>query len=351
MSVLTKKTSVSLRDIAQEAGVSLKTASRVLNGESAAKHTAEKVLAAAKRLNYRPNLAAGAVFGRQTRTVGLMIPSPVDHSFYGKIVRSAHDELVRQNYAPILVLATPELDLKEQIHRLVDRRVDGIILRPMYEHVDDVFAAEILERDIPLVTVLRPTELGGRVDHVDTDAHGIGAQAARHLMERGHRRVGCLSLKSPLVPFEETGYGITCLGFRKALQDAGAEAPLHCRDRGSCTPLEMAEELLDAHPDITAVFTPMDSLGLGIYAAAQKRGLSIPDDLSVIGSGNLDHVAHMLPPMSTFDNHPERIGMLAARRLIERIEKKVQPGATIAVEASLIERDSVAAPRDTGRDA
>lgn len=336
------KNKVSLRDIARKSGVSFKTVSRVLNGERVTNATAQKVLKVTKRLNYRPNLAARAAFGKQTRTVGLMIPSNIDASFYGKIVRAAHDELVKQNYAPLLMLATPELDIKEQIHRLVDRRVDGILLRPMYEHVDEVFAKEILERDIPLVTVLKPTELGDRVDHIGTAAYEIGEQAARYLMKLGHRQICCLSLKSHLIPFEQATYGISWKGFRDTLVAAGVKAVLHCRERLSCTPFEIADEMLEKYPTITAVFTPMDSLGLGIYGAAQKRGLVIPTDLSVLGIGNFDYVVNMYPPMTTFDNHPEEIGMLAAKRLIERIENKVKPGKTVNVEACLIERSSTA---------
>ncbi len=333
---------VSLRDVAREAGVSLKTASRVLNGENATSQTAQRVRSTIQNLNYRPNLAAGAVFGRLTRTVGVMIPFSYDGSFYGKIVKAAHDELVVRNYAPILLFATPELNLKQQIHRLVDRRVDGILLRPMYEHIDEVLLAEILERDIPLVTVMKPTALAARVDFVGNNNRRLGELAAIHLLKLGHRRSVLMTYTAAENIESDDVMNERWFGFRTTMEAAGCEPLLHCRVRNSCTAFEMAQEILGRYPEATAIFTPIDRLSLGVYKAAAEKGLRIPHDLSVLGAGNLDFAAELNPALTTFDQNPEKIGSRAALALMDRIEKNVDTGRTIEVEMTLIERESTA---------
>jgi LacI family transcriptional regulator len=334
---------VSLRDIAKESGVSLKTVSRILSGDvdSHRPETCAVVQDVAARLNYRPNLAAGAVFGRATRTVGIMIPFADDGDFYGRIVKGAHDELVRSNYAPILVLSTPELDLRQQIHSLIDRRVDGILVRPMYERVDEVLLEEVLGRRLPLVIVMRPTEMTGKLDFVGADEYAMGTMAGRHLLERGHRNTAFIGVDSTEKPWPETVTGQRWRGFRDVLRAAGGSSVLACQDRSVAQPIEMVCDLLRLTPRPTAIFAATDRLALDTYAAAARLGLRVPQDLSVIGCGNLVYGAHMTPPLTTCDSHPEQMGAAAAACLIDRIEKKRRKPVELRIQPTLVERASV----------
>lgn len=335
----------SLRDIARESGVSLKTVSRILRGEveNHKKETCDNVWAVARRLQYRPNLAAGAVFGRKTKTVGIMIPFGYEGDFYGRIVKGAHDELTKNKYAPILVFATPELDLREQIHRLIDRRVDGILLRPMYEKVDDILLEEVINRDLPLVIVMRPTDMRGRVDFVGSDDYEVGRMAARHLLGLGHRSIAFLGIDNTDTINPENIVGRRWTGFHDTVVSAGGKAYLSYRNRTNAEPAEMACEILGQQPRPTGIFAPMDRMCLGIYAAALKKNLRIPEDLSVVGCANMDYTPFMYPPLTSIDLHPEAMGATAVTRLIRRIGGTLEPAMEIMIASTLIKRESTAA--------
>lgn len=334
----------SLRDIALESGVSFKTVSRILRGETEnhRKRTCEQVWAVANRLQYRPNLAAGAVFGRKTKTVGIMIPFGYEGDFFGRIVKGAHDELMKNKYAPILVFATGELDLREQIHRLIDRRVDGILLRPMYEKVDDILLEEVINRDLPLVIVMRPTDMRGRVDFVGFDDYEVGRAAALHLLGLGHKNAVFLGIDFTDTLIPESIIGRRWTGFHDTITAAGGKPVLEYRNRTGANPFMMATEVLEREPQVTAIFTPSDRLCMGIYAAAQKKNLRIPEDLSVIGCANMDYTPFMVPPLTTIDLHPEAMGATAAKRLISRIEGEKEPAMEIMIAPALIKRESTA---------
>ena len=335
----------SLRDIALESGVSFQTVSRILRGETDKhkKKTCEHVWAVANRMQYRPNLAAGAVFGRKTRTVGIMIPFGYEGDFFGRIVKGAHDELMKSKYAPILVFATPDLDLHDQIHRLIDRRVDGILLRPMYEKVDEILLEEVISRGLPLVIVLRPADIRGRVDFVGSNDYEIGRLAARHLLGLGHRNIAFMGIDFTDRINPEAIIGRRWTAFRDTISAAGGKAHLEYRQRTNADPVVMASEILEKKPDTTAIFGSLDRLCLGIYEAASKKNLRIPENLSVIGCTNLDYTPFIMPPLTTIDVDPEAIGAAAAARLIRRIEGDAEPAMEIMIAPKMIVRKSTAA--------
>src|SRR4051794_14186678 len=170
---------ISQRDIAREANVSRVTVSLVLAGkDQTSAETRKRVLEAAKRLRYRPNLLVQGMQTGLSRTIGVIVP--VSMHFHGQIAHGIHDELVKADYAPIQLFADPAASANkthelEQIHSLVDRRVDGMIIWPADVSVPDVHFREIWERDIPLVTIDRETTT--HADHVGTDEEKGGQLA------------------------------------------------------------------------------------------------------------------------------------------------------------------------------
>ena len=322
MAVKEKKSS--LRDIAKESGVSLKTVSRIVRGEvtSHKPSTCEKVLAVAERLKYRPNLAAGAVFGRQTRTVGMMIPFSDDGDHYSKLVKGAHDELIRNNYAPLLIFANEELGLMDQVNHLIDRRVDGILLRPMYESVDRDLLKGVTESSTPLVVVNRSAATSQNIDSVAPDYYGIGVLAAQSFIDAGHKEAAYLSIDyTGEIPGAQPN-DQRWAGFSETLKKAGRSAILCSRQRKDLDIKAMAEELLNRPQPVTAIFVYTDRWCLEVYTIARKLGLSIPKDLSVIGCGNTGLCASMDPPLTSIDTRPYEMGVLSASRLLRMIEDK-----------------------------
>ncbi len=190
---------VSQRDIAREAGVSRVTVSLVLSGkDQTSQETRQRVLAAAEKLRYRPNLLVQGMRTGRTGSIGVIVPAGL--FFQGVIAHGIHDEIIDADFVPIQLLIGPRVGGKnselEQIHRLTDRRVDGMIVWPVDEAVTDVTFSEICSRQIPLVTIDRETT--SPADHVGTDEELGGRLVAEHLLSLGHRRM--LHLTYPIRP-------------------------------------------------------------------------------------------------------------------------------------------------------
>src|SRR5439155_45137 len=198
---------VSHQDIAREANVSRVTVSLVLAGkDQTSEETRKRVWEVARRLRYRPNLLVRGMQTGRTNAVGVVMPSSLH--FHSQIARGIHDELVAHDTVPVQLWVDPATETKatelEQIHRLVDRRMDGIIIWPADVSVPDVHFREIWQRNIPLVTVDRETtthadhvgtyeELGGslaaeprsrRLTPVKQDPYHMGRVAAQILLDR-----------------------------------------------------------------------------------------------------------------------------------------------------------------------
>ncbi len=312
----------SLRQVAEAADVSIATVSRVLNNtgrKAYSPDTAERVQRAAKRLGYRPNLLMRGVAGHATRTIGVQVPLSGD--FYPGVLQGIHDHLAEFDCALILAwnkedIAPPESGTElRQIHRLIDRRVDGVILRPTHDSVSDMYFEEVWERGIPLVAVDRAIP-GVHCDFAGTDDRAVGRMAAEYLLGLGHRRLGHLAGPASVstasdrrAGFEEAvaafGAGATCLTV-EALDFSGAR--------------EESRRLLRADPRPTALFAANDEMAETLYELAAELGLSIPGDLSVVGCGDLLAGHYLRPALTTFDQHPYRIGQEAARLVLDRIE-------------------------------
>ncbi len=345
---MTKQAQSSLRKVAVEAGVSIATVSRILHrGEAAlfATETSKRVIAAAEAAGYRPNLLMrGAVTGR-TRTVGVMVPN--SGFFYPAMVEGIHDELSDHDYAVLLSwnkesLPPADSDRERQIiHRMVDRRVDGIILRPTHDNVSDLYFRELWERRIPLVAVDR--ELSGvQCDFAGTDDIAGGRMAAQYLLEQGHRRLGQLAAPEQV----STGRDRRC-GFEQAVREYGHGA--------SCLTVQSTEfhkiyrealDLLRGEPRVTAVFCPSDEAAEELYKAAVELRLRIPQDLSVIGFADLPLARYLQPGLTTVQQYPHQIGRRAAQLLLAALEENTAERACRKerIMPKLVTRASVLAP-------
>jgi len=337
--------SVNLREIAAKCGVSVKTASRILgnNGHLHRPETVKRVLRVAEELRYRPNLLARGVQSGRTRTVGVMLV-PDRNGFTSTIMIGIHDALIARDYLPIMLLATGGATEDEQIHRLVDRRVDGMILRADEMRDSDERLSDLLDRNVPVVTV--DTQVPGtrRVDFVGTEDDLGGRLAAEHLLALGHRRVAYVSWD-----FSHRNMRPRCEGFQEAVaQTPGATC--------ACVlfPYEPGEEgwvqaigaLLRSPRRPTAVFLSADTVAPALYRAARQEGLRIPEDLSAVGFADLSFVSYMAPPLTTVRQPTYEIGQQAARMILARIDKKLAEPVVQRVRLcpELVVRGSTAAP-------
>ena len=331
---------VSHQDIAREANVSRVTVSLVLAGkDQTSEETRRRVLEVAKRLRYRPNLLVQGMQTGRTYTVGVIMPSSMH--FHGQVARGIHDELMTADFVPIQLWMNPSKDTKntelEQIHRLVDRRVDGVIIFPVDASVPDVHFQEIWQRHIPLVTVDRETTT--HADFVGTDEELGGKIAAEHLLSLGHQRVVHVTFPSRTGNVARRGDA-----FLKRMTKGGAEVEIvggHLDD--IIAPLK--ETLTRASKRPTAVFAATDPMATKVYGVAAGMGLKIPDDLSVIGYADFPFARDLVPPLTTVRQDPYEMGRIAAQLLLDRILDRAESNSATRIHMApeLVVRDSTAA--------
>jgi len=337
-----------MKTIADEAGVTLTTVSRILNnkGDKYAEATKEKIFEIAKRLKYRPNALVHGMQSGRTNTAGVMIP--LMGEFYSRVIGGIH-KVFAENDTIMLFgwgenISESDNDTRERqvIHQLIDRRVDGVILRPGCEAFERSYFEEIWERDIPLILVDREMSKV-TTDFVGSDDRAGGRAATEYLIELGHRRLVFVgsSEKVSTSRHREAGY-----------RDVLSESANACGSSISSDPSVMAGQLLEAirQPDPpTAIFCYCDPVAEQVAQILMEEGLSIPGDVSLVGFG--DQPSTGCPVLlTTFDQHPGLIGRTAAEMYLERIGEESR-GTTHQkrLPADLIIRASSAPPRSSAQ--
>jgi LacI family transcriptional regulator len=341
-----------LKDVAKAANVSLAAASRILRGdrERFGEETCRRVLEASRQLGWRRNLLVSGIQTGRTQTIGVMIP-PFD-SFWVSVLSGIHDTLAASDYLPITVwigslgdmphFEKDEAEGLRQINRLLDRRVDGLIMWPPFSLAYYHHFPEFVERRVPVAVIDHYSTVA---DSVETDEEQATSIVADHLLKLGHRRIACLSSR-------ETPSQTWAVKRRGSFEDAVRRCPdamvkswrLNIHGTNG---REIARELLadDLHP--TAVFAVSDHEAAYVHDAALEIGLAIPRDLSIVGFADLDFAATMDPPLTTMRQKPHEIGRLAAKLIMDRIDGLMPDESeptTIKVPAELIVRESTAAP-------
>lgn len=342
-----------LKDVAAAAHVSLSAASRILRGEQDrfGEETCQRVLEVAKRLGWRRNLLVNGIQTGHTKTIGVMIP-PFD-SFWVDVLSGIHMTLAAADYLPITVWVgdcqeVPHFEKDQdqgfkQMSRLLDRRVDGLILWPSFAVAYYEHFRELIERRVPVAVIDHELSKDQIADSIETEEEQCVAAVAEHLLALGHKHIACLSTR-------ETAWQAWAvrrrMSFENAvLSQAGIDVKSWRLNPWGTNGLEVAREVLTQDPRPTAVFAVTDHEGLFIYEAAASLGLEIPKDLSVVGFADLDFSATLQPPLTTMRQRPREMGRRAAQLMLDRLEGNLgdSPPMTIRVGADLIVRSSTAA--------
>lgn len=337
-----------LKDVAEEAGVSVSAASKILRGEVSrfGKDTCQRVLEASERLGWRRNLLVSSIQSGRTHTVGVMIP-PYD-SFWVNVLSGIHERLDEAEYLPITVWHgdldhMPHFEANEQeglrqINRLLDRRVDGLIMWPTFATAYRKHVSDLTERSVPVVVIdYRPDV--PLCDTVCTNEALAARTVAKHLLDMGHRRIACISSresKSQTWALERRQQ------FERAVQmNPDAQVRSWKLNSEGSNGVEVATELLTCDFRPSAVFAVTDHEAREVYEAAITLGLSIPSDVSVVGFADLDFAAHLTPPLSTVRQRPREIGAQAANLILDRLAGKIdQQVVEATIEADFILRES-----------
>jgi LacI family transcriptional regulator len=333
---------VKLRDVARLAGVHPATASRALNPETrllVSEETANRVLAAAAQLGYRPNPVARSLRTRRSHTVGVVIPD-LTNPLFPPIVRGLEDRLAADGYVTLIGNTDNDVARERRIfEEMLARQVDGLAVAAA--HLTDPQLEETVQEGVPVVLMNRSA--GKNLPAVTVDDNRGIKLAARHLISLGHQRIAHIA--GP----QDTSTGRARYeGFLSAMAEAGLEVPpqrvAYAKAFSINEGRRCAREILAAAPDCTAVAAGNDLLAIGCYNVLDEAGRRVPDDVSVVGFNNMPFIDMLTPPLTTVGFSHYQVGTEAARLLLERMHRQPGRAEVLYLEPELIIRGSTAKP-------
>ncbi|MFE4450728.1 LacI family DNA-binding transcriptional regulator [Streptomyces sp. NPDC056796] len=312
-----------LEAVAARAGVSRATASRVVNGGAGVRQPlVDQVRRAVDELGYIPNHAARTLVTRRNGAVAVIIDEPefrvFSDPFFSRQIRGISRELNAHDAQLVLLLVEGSGDFDRVTRYLAGGHVDGVLAFSL--HTDDELPAIIRRFRVPTVyggRPERPVEGGDapQVPYVDCDNRGGAREAVRHLVSLGRRRIAHLA-----GPRDQTSALDRIDGYHDVLPDAGSELVADGDFTVEGGARAMAE-LLDAHPDLDAVFVSNDLMASGALRVLRERGVRVPEDVAVVGFDDMTSVAEATePPLTTVRQDVEGMGRLMVRLLMERLD-------------------------------
>lgn len=332
-----------IRDVSKLAGVSRMTVSRVLSRSDLVREdTRERVLKAIARLDYVPDRAAGSLLNRRTGFVGLIVPTLTNANF-STVAHGLTEVLRSRDYH--LLITYNDYSLGEetaQLRNLIARRPEAIV---MIGCVHNKEALSLLARsDVPVIEVAE-TSVRPIQHAVGFSNHKVGRMAARHLAGRGFHRIGAIgSLPGPDLADHRGEARLA--GFEDELRALGLSTDMVVRigpppvsyDQGAAAMVE----LLSRHDDVEAVFCVSDLAGVGALMECERRGIAVPDQLSIMGFGDFDIGRIVNPRLSTIRVDFLELGREVGDLVLGLLAKPDSAPATIEVDVEIVERESIA---------
>lgn len=331
-----------IKDVAREAGVSTATVSHVMNRTKyVTDETRRKVLGAIERYNYHPNTYARTLASGRSSMIGLLV-SDISNPFFPELIKSIEAAAYERGYNVILL--NTNYDPKraaEYVRRLSGLNVAGVAL--MTSELDAGLFSEITHRRVTVVFDNTAPIGDERMSNITVDyAAGI-EEAIRHLVSLGHRRIAHIAGASSI----PSGF-IRRQAFLDSMTRYLPDEPERVIYEGDFR-LEggrrAASEMLAAGDLPTAVVVANDMMALGAMREFRAAGLSIPQDISVVGFDDIAFAALSEPPLTTVCSPRVEIGRRAIEALVSTIERPDQPGMEVRIPTHLVVRDSTAPPR------
>jgi len=336
--------SITIKDVAKQAGVSHSTVSRALHGSSLISgETVERIRQIATEMGYSPSAAARSLKTNRSHALGVIV-STIDDPFFSEILQGIEE--IAQAHGYSMLMAASQRDPKREqaiVQDMRERHVDGLII------CSASFSAEqrrkLLEYGIPIVMVNNQAAEEYRYSIYHDDVDG-SRQVTRHLIELGHRRIAYLG---------NSLSGRTTLdrltGFRLEMEAAGLAAPAeyvyevpgsHPEDG-----LAALDHFLNLPQHPTAIFCFNDMLAIGLLNGLHAAGLHVPEDISIVGFDNIVFSAYTNPPLTTLDQPKHFIGAEAARLILGLLDDEEAPEQQIQkLKGKLLVRQSTAPPNE-----
>ncbi len=333
---------VTIYDVAREAGVSMATVSRVVNNNPNVKpQTRKKVFEAIERLGYRPNAVARGLASKKTTTVGVVIPD-ISNSIFSEVARGIEDIANMYHYNIILCNADKKKEKEIRVvNTLLEKQVDGLLF--MGGAITDDHVQAFKTSSVPVVLCATADEKR-LIPSVDIDHEKAAYDAVNVLIQNGHKNIAMISgtLQDPANGFARYQ------GYKKALEDAGIplrEEYVRVGNYRYESGLELTNYFLELPERPTAIFAATDEMAIGAIHTLQDRGLKVPDDVSVISVDNIRMASMVRPQLTTVAQPMYDIGAVAMRLLTKLMNKETKDTAEltqVVLPHEVIHRNSVA---------
>lgn len=316
---------ITIRHVAEAAGVSIATVSFVLNnrpGQVISEPVKKKVLAAAQKLNYAPSAAASTLARKQTANVAIIFyrnDHLITNPFYSFVIQGAIKQAAATEYNILFSFMHDEYKDQSDLPKVIrEKNAEGVLFM---NAVSPALVRELQDRQVKVVAVDCHPRLAD-LDTVYVDNEGGARAACRHLLDLGHQEIVMLTAPSDAPSLEDRRRG-----FLATLREAGIEV------KESLSVVEAAQfdftagykkslELYKERPNVTGVFCANDEMAIGALRAARESGRKIPEDLSVVGFDDIQMAHYVDPPLSTIAFDKEEMGKRAMKRLLELVSKK-----------------------------
>jgi len=324
-----------INDVAEKAGVSVATVSRVINGSAnVSPETLEKVKQAIAELNYRPNLLGRALRKTKSERILVLLPN-IANPFYAEIVKGIEDVANKNGYSIMLCNTDSDLEReKKYIKMLKSHLADGAILMASemtYEELTE------LAGEIPIIQCCE-YKVGLPISHVSIDNEMAAYKAVNHLIGLGHKKVAFIGAKNQFLSST-----LRKEGYIRALKEAGINYdPAYCGygDYSYKSGFRVMKQLLSLDPRPTAVFCISDLMAIGAIRSAMEEGLRVPEDIAVCGFDNIYFSRMFKPTLTTVSQPMYDLGCTAMEALINIIEEKSTEPMHYFMEHELIIRES-----------
>jgi len=325
---------LTLKMVAEKAGVSVNTASRAINNKpDINEKTKKRILEIAQELGYIRNSAAVALRTKKTRTIGVVIADN-RNPFYAEVLNGMEIAAREKNYH--IILANTQRDYKkeeEAINLLLAKRVDGLLITPVQDRDDDI--KKLIEANIPFVVVGRDFK-NIEVDAVYNDEVKGGFLATDYLIKKGHKKIAFINgvlHKSPAKG--------RLKGYKKALKECEIpfnDALISVGDIDVKDGYERTKKLFEKGLDFTAIFAYNDMMAFGSMQAIKEKGLRIPEDIGLVGYDDIQFSSLISPSLTTIRLKKKELGIESVKLLFSRINGNRKKPKKIVLDVDIIAR-------------
>lgn len=327
-----------ITDIAKRTGLSITTVSRVLNGKAEqyriGKVSQQKVLEAAKELNYIPNQYAANLRTGRSNTIALIVPS-INNPFFADIASNINAEVRKFGYITLISDSDENEEIEElELKQLVSRNIEGLIIIPCgnkWEHIKSLY-----DNGLPMICIDRYFE-DLDLPYVSTNNYDGAYTATKYLIENGHSRITCIQGVQQSTPNK-----LRVKGFKDAMEEAGLDSSNIVGDSFTLQNGYLETKLmLQQAEKPTAVFTLSNTIAMGCMKALKEEGIRIPEDISILTFDDHPYLDYLSTPLSCIAQPVEDISKIATKYLFARLNGNESGTRQVLLKPKLNIKESV----------